>query len=90
MPIKKYRWFARSMQPFSVNQGVALSGNHFDLFESSTMEMGSDQFGSLAHILAVIWKGADAGDTEQCKQVIEEALLVRFGIAMRCLRIGGR
>ncbi len=83
--VAKHRRLARSMQPVGINQRVALSWDHLDVFHSNAPQFARHIVRRSQHVGFVLGKRADAGNAQEILQFIQEALL----IVARVINCGG-
>ncbi len=78
--VTERRGLARRVKPVAVNQRMSLGLDDLDVLEADALQIGGNNFGGLANIVFVLFRGADAGNTQQVFQLVEKALLIVAGI----------
>ncbi|MGD0930583.1 MAG: hypothetical protein ABR902_08035 [Candidatus Korobacteraceae bacterium] len=68
------------MKPVTVNQRMAFGLDDFDVLETDALQISGNNFGGLAHVVFMLFRGADARNAQQIFQFLEKALLVLAGI----------
>src|SRR5579859_4135597 len=74
-------------QPFAVNERMAARLDDPDVFKAQMLKLARDVFRGTLDVVFVLGQRADARDTQQRFETVEELIAVRLGVGKR--RLGG-
>ncbi len=67
------------MQPFGVDEGMALGGDDLDVFHADAAQVGGHVIGGFLNVGLVLFESADARNAEEIFQFVQKALLITAG-----------
>src|SRR5579883_479506 len=88
MPIQQDSGLTRGLQPFAINEWMALGRNDFNGRQAGAAQVIGNELGSALNVSAMFREGTDAGNTEQFDQFCPKTVTVRFAITLRCRSYG--
>ena len=83
MPINKKRWFARSFEPFTIDQWMPLCRDNLNAFKTYMPQLIGCVLCGPANISGVFWQCTDTGDAQPAFEVFEKTIFVLRNICFQ-------